>query len=96
MNYNDAYKLPQNSYNKDTQGEIPSELFFNNLIWMTSKDTAKYLRKSVNAIRILVYKRNLKARKFNNRLYFRRDELDELLETSFLKGGFHGDYIKNN
>ncbi|MBT4792676.1 MAG: helix-turn-helix domain-containing protein [Halobacteriovoraceae bacterium] len=64
-----------------------SGLFFDNLIWMTTEDTAKYLRKTVNAIRIMVHRRVLRARKFRNRLYFRREELDELLESSFLQGG---------
>jgi excisionase family DNA binding protein len=58
-----------------------------NLIWLTTEDTAKYLRKSVNAIRIMVHRRILRARKFRNRLYFRREELDELLEASFIQGG---------
>ena len=61
--------------------------FFENLIWMTTEDAAKYLRKTVNAIRIMVHRRVLRARKFRNRLYFRREELDELLESSFLTGG---------
>ena len=64
-----------------------SGLLFENLIWMTTEDTANYLRKTVNAIRIMVHRRVLRARKFRNRLYFRREELDELLESSFLKGG---------
>ena len=64
-----------------------SDLFFENLIWMTTEDAAKYLRKTVNAIRIMVHRRVLRARKFKNRLYFRREELDELLESSFLVGG---------
>tara|TARA_Y100000590_G_C15544660_1_gene948389 strand:+ start:546 stop:824 length:279 start_codon:yes stop_codon:yes gene_type:complete len=64
-----------------------SGLLFENLIWMTTEDAAKYLRKTVNAIRIMVHRRVLRARKFRNRLYFRREELDELLESSFLQGG---------
>lgn len=64
-----------------------SDLLFKNLIWMTTEDTAKYLRKTVNAIRIMVHRRVLRSRKFRNRLYFRREELDELLESSFLQGG---------
>ncbi|HLE12845.1 MAG: hypothetical protein A2504_00420 [Bdellovibrionales bacterium RIFOXYD12_FULL_39_22] len=60
---------------------------FNNLIWLTTKEASVYLRKSVNAIHTLVSRRKLRARKFTNRLYFKRDELDYLIETSQLKGG---------
>ena len=63
---------------------------FDNLIWMTTKDTAKYLRKTTNAIRIMVYNKTLRPRKFKNRLYFRKQELDELIESSFLREEFNG------
>ncbi len=64
---------------------LESGLFFDNLIWMTTKDTAFYLRKSVGAIHTLVSRGHLRARKFRNRLYFKRSEMVYLLETSFLK-----------
>lgn len=57
--------------------------FFENLKWLTTEETVKYLRKSTNAVRILVHRKILRARKFQRRLYFRRDELDYLLESSF-------------
>lgn len=63
-----------------------SDLFFNNLIWLTTKETAVYLRKSVNAIHTLVSRKYLMPRKFARRLYFKKEELDYLLETS-IKGG---------
>lgn len=56
--------------------------FFHNLKWLKSEDAAKYLRTSVGQIRNMVYRGQLKARKFQNRLYFKRRELDFLLETS--------------
>ncbi len=65
-----------------------SDRFFENLIWMTTEEAARYLRKSANAIRILVHKKILKARKFRRRLYFKKDELDVMIETSFVKGGY--------
>ena len=58
--------------------------FFGNLKWLKSEDAAKYLRTSVGQIRNMVYRGQLKARKFQNRLYFKRRELDYLLETSKL------------
>ncbi|PIQ68543.1 MAG: hypothetical protein COV91_03380 [Candidatus Taylorbacteria bacterium CG11_big_fil_rev_8_21_14_0_20_46_11] len=66
------------SFNKE-RGE---QEFFDNLIWLRSEDAAKYLRTSVGQIRNMVYRGQLKARKFRNRLYFKRRELDNLLETS--------------
>ncbi len=65
-----------------------SDCFFGNLIWMTTEEAARYLRKSANAIRIMVHKKILKARKFHRRLYFKKDELNALIETSFVKGGY--------
>jgi excisionase family DNA binding protein len=68
-------------YNSQTES-MNSDEIFNNLIWMTTEDAARYLRKSTDAIRHLVYRGDLKARKFKRRLYFRRDELDEMLDLS--------------
>lgn len=65
---------------------IRSAMLFDNLIWLTTKETAVYLRKSVNAIHTLVSRRKLRARKFSNRLYFKKEELDYLIETSQFKG----------
>jgi hypothetical protein len=52
------------------------------LTWMDSREAAKYLRKTANALRIMVYRGYLRPRKFRHRLYFRRIELDRLLESS--------------
>lgn len=64
-----------------------TDLFFEKLIWLSTEEAARYLRKSANAIRILVHRRVLRARKFRRRLYFRREELDALIETSQFVGG---------
>ena len=69
------------SYSKETDSKESGEIF-NNLIWMTTEDAARYLRKSADAIRHLVYRGDLRARKFKRRLYFRRDELDEMLDLA--------------
>ncbi len=52
------------------------------LNWLDSKEAARYLRKSANALRIMVYRGYVKPRKFRRRLYFRKIELDRLLESS--------------
>lgn len=54
----------------------------NNLTWLDSKEAAKYLRKTANAVRILTYRGYIIPRKFRRRLYFGRIELDRLLESS--------------
>lgn len=50
--------------------------------WMTTDEVARYLRKSPNAVRIMVNRGYLKVRKFRSRLYFRRIDLELLLESS--------------
>jgi hypothetical protein len=60
----------------------PSEMGFDHLTWLDSKEAAKYLRKTANALRIMVFRGYLRPRKFRRRLYFRRIELDRLLESS--------------
>ncbi len=52
------------------------------LAWLNSKEAARYLRKSLNAIWLLVSRGHIRPRKFRRRLYFRRLELDRLLESS--------------
>lgn len=61
--------------------------FFDNLIWLDSKEAAAYLRISINALRIMVYKGQLQPKKLGSRLRFRRAELDKKLEAS--KGAFN-------
>ncbi len=56
--------------------------FFHNLKWLRTEEAAEYLRTSVGQIRNMVYRKQLKARKFQRRLYFRRRELDFILEAS--------------
>ncbi|MBD64194.1 MAG: hypothetical protein CME62_03250 [Halobacteriovoraceae bacterium] len=67
--------------------KIEAPLIFDNLIWLTTKEAALYLRKSVNSIHKLSANKHLRARKFRNRLYFKKEELDYLLETSQFQGG---------
>ena len=58
------------------------EQIFDNLVWLTSVEAAIYLRKSPGAIRTAVCRGQLRCRKWRRRLYFKRSELDRLLETS--------------
>lgn len=58
------------------------EMFFDNLVWMNSADAARYLRKSAGALRTAVCRGQIRARKWNRRLYFKRSELDRMLEGS--------------
>ena len=86
MEKSNAIPFPSEiSYENARVDEEPT--FFDNLIWLTTEEAAKYLRKTANALRILVHRGQLRARKFRRRLYFKKIELDELLETSQIVGG---------
>lgn len=63
-------------------GSHDTAMLFENYKWMTTNEAAAYLRKSNNAIRTAVCRGHIKARKFRRRLYFKRSELDQLIETS--------------
>ena len=76
--------------NQSCHKTCDSGLFFDNLVWLTTEEAARYLRKSANAVRILVHRGVLRARKFRRRLYFRKDELCALIETSAFKEVLNG------
>lgn len=59
-----------------------SDQLFDNLIWLNSKEAATYLRRSVGQLRNMVYRGQIKAKKHLGKLYFKRRELYELIETS--------------
>ncbi len=59
-----------------------SDVIFDNLIWMTIKDAARYLSRTENAIRIAVHRGQLTRYKWLGRLYFKRSDLDTILESS--------------
>ncbi|MBT3982381.1 MAG: helix-turn-helix domain-containing protein [Bacteriovoracaceae bacterium] len=81
-------KNVEKSTESDTKlcGVKPHTLF-DNLIWLGTEEAAKYLRKTTNAIRIAVHRGQIKCYKWRRRLYFKRDELDRLLESSINYGG---------
>lgn len=77
---NATYNGNGNRYNVGEQNN--AQLLFDNLIWLTTEEAACYIRKTANALRIAVFKGHIHARKFRRRLYFRKDELDALIDTS--------------
>ncbi|NOT79392.1 MAG: helix-turn-helix domain-containing protein [Bacteriovoracaceae bacterium] len=60
--------------------------FSDNSKWMTSAEVAKFLRKSDGAIRVMVHRRQIRAKKFCNRLYFCRKEISRLLVNAKFVG----------
>lgn len=76
-----AYMLEQKSYNLGEQ--LSARTLFDNLIWLTTDEAAQFLRKSSHALRQMTYKGKIKPRKFGGRLYFKRTELNDLVDTSF-------------
>jgi excisionase family DNA binding protein len=82
---NNDYKLKVNSYNEAGFDELENstKLIFDNLIWLTTEEAASFLRKSNHALRQMLYKGHISARKLHGRLYFKKSELHELIDTSF-------------
>ncbi|PIP91034.1 MAG: hypothetical protein COV38_00425 [Bdellovibrionales bacterium CG11_big_fil_rev_8_21_14_0_20_38_13] len=69
-------------------GPNQTRLFNNRIKWMTVKDTAKYLGRTENAIRLLIHRGVLTSYKLGRRTYLKISEIDEQLTTSnLLKGG---------
>jgi len=49
--------------------------------WMTSDEVATYLGRTKNAVWLLVSRGLLVKRKWHGRLYFKRSEIDRLIES---------------
>ena len=49
--------------------------------WMRTEHVADYLGTSQNNVRNMIYRGLLSPRKFGGRLYFKREEIDHLIET---------------
>jgi hypothetical protein len=71
-------------------GELSPEKFFENLVWLNSRDAANYLRKTVGALRTMVCRGQLRTYKWKRRLFFKKTELDKLIENSLMKGARYG------
>lgn len=86
-------KKPISTYNTETTcyssptDSDESVMLFENYNWMTTSEAAMYLRKSSNALRTALCRGHLTAKKFRRRLYFKRSDLDRLIETSLTIGG---------
>lgn len=72
----------RNSGDSKPKGGGESSEFFENLVWMTSAEAATYLRKSYGALRVMVCRGYIRPRMFHRRWYFKRTELDRLIENS--------------
>ncbi len=80
------YKMETTCYSSRVDSN-ESALLFENLTWMTTSEAATYLRKSSNALRTALCRGHITAKKFRRRLYFKRSDLDRLIETSVTIGG---------
>ena len=60
--------------------------FFDNLIWLNTKEASEYLRISIGSLKNFVYRGVITPRKLGRLNRFRKDELDRLLESSQLGG----------
>jgi len=78
-------KVMMKAHKSEEKNDSSQEMLFDNLVWLNSEEAAKYLRKSVGALRVLVHRKHLIPRKWKRRLYFKRSELNRLLENSLRK-----------
>lgn len=62
----------------DTSGLAEGPLF-ENLVWLTTKEAAVYLRVSEGQIRNMVWRGQLKSYHLQNKLRFQKSDLDSLL-----------------
>ncbi|PIP93477.1 MAG: hypothetical protein COW00_14675 [Bdellovibrio sp. CG12_big_fil_rev_8_21_14_0_65_39_13] len=79
--YHSCHNLETTCYSAPADSKESATLF-NNRIWLSTDEAARYLGKTRNAIWILLSRGLLMKRKWRRRLYFKRTELDRLLETS--------------
>lgn len=59
--------------------DTSSALLFDKLKWMTSKEAAFFLRTSVGQIHNMVWRGQVKAYRYRNRLRFLRQDLERLI-----------------
>lgn len=78
---NIAYKPRITKYSNEIESKDSTSLF-NNLIWLTTEEAAEFLRKSSHALRQMLYKGQISARKVHGRLYFKKSEINTLIDTS--------------
>jgi len=56
--------------------------------YLTAKETASYLRRSVGAVHNLVYRKQLPAYKPSGRLLFKKEDIDRWVERNRLSIGY--------
>lgn len=68
-----------------------NEVSFKNLIWLTAREAAIYIRRldedgnpSVKSIYNAIYRRKIKAKKFLGKWMIKKSDLDRSIETSYL------------
>lgn len=71
------------------------ETIFDNLTWLTTKEAAKYLRLTVNALRLKVHRKELPFYKMGlnaraRAIRFKKSDLDSLLQSAFTLGECYG------
>lgn len=49
--------------------------------WLTTQETVKYIGRSQNALWLMVSRGFIEKRKWHGRLYFKKSELDKLIEN---------------
>lgn len=64
--------------------DFASSLNSQNRVWLTTEEVAHYLGKTRNAVWLLVSRGLLMKRKWQGRLYFKRAEIDRLLEGALV------------
>lgn len=76
-----GYSQSEKVYSESEQNK--AQVLFENLTWLTTDEAACFLRKTSHALRQMVYKGKICPRKFGGRLYFKKEELNNLIDTSF-------------
>lgn len=87
MDRNDNFtdQIPQTTCYSSPAGSNESATLFENQKWVDTKGAANYLKISVGSLRNAVYRKQVIARKFRRRLYFKVSELNRLLENSIAR-----------
>ena len=79
-----AHSNPETTCYSTPAATNVTAMFFENHKWVDTKGAANYLKISVGSLRNAVYRKQVIARKFRRRLYFKVSELNRLLENSTL------------
>jgi excisionase family DNA binding protein len=79
----DLKGLGQNEVDNSVDGKVERKKIFENLNerkWMTCKEVAHFLSMSENAVRILVYRGQIRSYKFGRRLRFLSSDCEALIQ----------------